>query len=180
VLEPGKNLGFDAYLKQDKPDDRKGGDSEMRVKTEAGKLQRALMRFDLSAVPGDATVASVILSLWVKDLNGPAADVHAHQVLESWHEPEVTWADRDRDAEVPWAVPGGTYDPPVVDTETVNAEKVWATWDLTALGAGWLAGANYGLILEAPVSDPKTEVKFVSNDDGDADERPRLEVCYWP
>jgi hypothetical protein len=30
------------------------------------------------------------------------------------------------------------------------------------------------------VSDPKSEVKFVSNDDGDADERPRLEVCYYP
>jgi hypothetical protein len=67
-----------------------------------------------------------------------------------------------------------------VATEFIAAEKVWATWDLTALGAGWLAGENQGLILEAPVSDPKTEVKFVSNDDGDADERPRLEVCYWP
>jgi hypothetical protein len=35
-------------------------------------------------------------------------------------------------------------------------------------------------LLEAPESDPKREVKFVSNDDGDADERPRLEVCYYP
>ncbi|MGD9048815.1 MAG: hypothetical protein PVF77_12245, partial [Anaerolineae bacterium] len=68
----------------------------------------------------------------------------------------------------------------VVDTETIDAEKVWASWDLSSLGAGWLIGENHGLILEAPVSDPKTEVKFVSNDDGDPDERPRLEFCYWP
>jgi hypothetical protein len=180
LLEPGKNLGFDAYLKEDKADDRKGGDSEMRVKTEAGKLQRPLTRFDLSAVPGDATVASVTLWLWVKDLNGPAVDVYAHEVLESWHEPEVSWNDRDKDAGIPWAVAGGTYDPLVVGTEMVDAEKIWASWDLTSLGAGWLAGENHGVILEAPVSDPKTEVKFVSNDDGDPDERPRLEFCYWP
>ena len=108
VLEPGKNLGFDTYLNQDKPDDRKGDNSEMRVKTEASKLQRPLMRFDLSSIPPTANVQSMTLSLWVKGLNGPAVDVHAHQVLESWNELEATWNDRDRDAGVPWAEAGGT------------------------------------------------------------------------
>jgi hypothetical protein len=178
LLQPGKNDGWDAYLKQDKPDDRKGGDSEMRVKTEAGKLQRALTDFDLSAVPPGASIQSMTLWLWVKDLNGVPVDVHGHGVLESWNEPQVSWRYRDKDAEVEWYEAGGTYDPEIVATTRIDAERVWASWDLTPLGPDWLAGEIYGVILEAPVSNPKSEVKFVSNDDGDEHERPRLEVCY--
>jgi hypothetical protein len=100
-------------------------------------------------------------------------------VLEAWHEPEVTWADRNRELNLPWATPGGTYDPAVADASTIAAKDVWASWDLTSMGAGWLAGSNYGVILEAPVSDPKSEVKFKSNNDGDDEHRPWMEVCYW-
>jgi hypothetical protein len=179
VLEPGKNAGYDAYLKQDNVDDRKGDDSEMRIKTEVEKLQRSLTRFDLSSIPPTASVQSMTLSLWVKDLKGPAVEVYAHRVLESWNEDEVTWADRDRAADLPWTTPGGTYDAAVVDATTISGKDQFVEWDLTALAGEWLTGENHGVILEAPVSDPKSEVKFASNDDGDADERPRLEVCYW-
>ena len=169
VLAPGKNLGYDAYLKQDNVDDRRGGDSEMRVKTEVGKLYRVLTRFDLSAIPVGATIASVNLSLWVKSLSGPALGVNAHGVLEAWNEPEVTWRDRDRAAGQPWAAPGGTYDAAVVDTEPISAANVWARWNLTSLGAGWLSGQNDGVLLEAPANAVKTEVRFASNDDSNAD-----------
>jgi hypothetical protein len=179
VLNPPEDEGTDAYLKQDKVDDGKGGDSELRVKTEQEKLQRTLVRFDLSSVPSGATVASVTLSLWVKDLNGPAVTIAAHQVLEPWHEPEVTWADRNRELNLPWSTPGGTYAAAVADALTIADEDLWASWDLTSLGADWLAGYNYGVILEAPVSDPKSEVKFKSNNDGDDEHRPFMEVCYW-
>jgi hypothetical protein len=179
ILSPPEDEGEDAYIKQDKVDDRKGGDSELRVKTEVGKLQRTLVRFDLSSVPSGATVASVELWLWVKDLNGPPVTVSAHRVLESWNEPEVTWADRDRELGLPWATAGGTYDAAVVDAVTIADEDLWASWDLTSLGAAWPGGSNQGVILEAPVSDPKSEVKFKSNNDGDDEHRPWMEVCYW-
>ena len=63
---------------------------------------------------------------------------------------------------------------------TFGAKDLFVDWDLASPAAEWLSGENHGVILEAPASDPKSEVKFASNDDGDADERPRLEVCYWP
>ena len=57
---------------------------------------------------------------------------------------------------------------------------MWAAWDLTALGASWLAGDTLGVILEAPASVPKSEVKFKSSNDTDTFHRPKLEVCYGP
>jgi hypothetical protein len=170
---------LDAYLKQDKPDDRKGTDSELRVKTETGKLNRALLRFDLAGVPGTATVASLRLWLWVKDLNGPALAVSAHGVEEGWNEAEVTWSDRDRAQGLAWSEAGGRYGA-TVSSAVVSGKDVWVSWDLAALGAGWLAGANEGVLLEAPAAEPKTEVKFLSSDDSDAQHRPLLELCYWP
>jgi hypothetical protein len=92
----------------------------------------------------------------------------------------VTWSDRDRAAALSWTLAGGTYDPTAVDVTTISQENVWANWDLTALGVHWLTVDNYGLILEAPATIPKSEVKFRSSDDGSSEQRPRLQVCYWP
>jgi hypothetical protein len=36
------------------------------------------------------------------------------------------------------------------------------------------------VILEAPASVPKSEVKFKSSNDTDTFHRPKLEVCYGP
>ncbi len=44
--------------------------------------------------------------------------------------------------------------------------------------AGWLAGSNFGILLESPVSD-NGEIKFISRDKGDAAYRPYLEICYY-
>jgi alkaline phosphatase len=179
VLQPGPE-GHDAYLRQDKPDDLKGDDAELRVKTQSGKLQRPLLRFDLSTVPATATIDSMTLSLWAKDLIRGPLDVRAHTVLESWNEPQVSWNDRDRAAGLPWSQPGGSYSAAVVDAVAVSRELAWTAWDLTSLGADWLAGGAPGVILEAPVSSSRPEVRFASSDETDSALRPKLEVCYTP
>ncbi len=179
VLQPG-STGLDAYLKQDKPSERRGSDKELKILTETGKLQRSLLQYDLSAVPAGVTVDRITLSLWVKDLRtGPVA-VRAHGVLEPWNEAQVTWRHRDQAAGVLWSSAGGTYDPAVVATATISQKNAWASWDLTALSASWLGGDNLGVILEAPATSPKSEIKFRSSDDTDTVHRPKLEVCYQP
>ncbi|MCS7039609.1 MAG: DNRLRE domain-containing protein, partial [Caldilineales bacterium] len=182
VLQPAASLGVDAYIKQDKPDERRGGDSELRVKSENGKLNRALLRFDLSGIPAGSTITSATLSLWVKEVRDGNISIRAHKLTNSWNEAQVTWKARDKAANLLWTTQGGDYQAAILDSQTLikGTKNAWASWNLTTAVNDWYTNpaTNYGVILEAPVSTPKGEAKFKSSDDGTASQRPKLEVCF--
>jgi hypothetical protein len=180
VIQPNATAGKDAYIKEDKVDERRGGDSELRVKSENGHLNRSLLQFDLSSLPSGASVSSATLSLYVKDASGGAVTINARSVTNSWVESEVTWKARNKAANLLWTTAGGDFGAVVSSTSVDNTKDVWRSWNVTSLAANWVAtpASNYGVILEAAVTDPKTEKKFKSSDDGTATERPKLEVCY--
>ncbi len=181
TLQPSASAGKDAYIKQDKPDERRGGDAELRVKTENGKLNRALLQFDLTGLPADAVISSATLSLWVEGASGGAVTINAHQVTSSWNEAEVTWKARDKKANLLWTNQGGDYKPAAVSSTVVdNTKNVWRSWDLTSLAGLWKndPSTNHGVILLAAATNPKAEKIFKSSDDGTAKQRPKLEVCY--
>ena len=117
-----------------------GHDTELRVKTETGKLKRALLQFDLSCLPAGATVSSATLSLWVKEVRDGGATINAHQVTSSWNEAEVTWKARDKAANLLWTSLGGDYD------ATVLSSTLWSRMPRTTghvehdgRGRGWAA-----------------------------------------
>ena len=181
TVQPGPTAGKDAYIKQDKPDERWGSGPELRVKTENGKLNRALLQFDLPGLPAGAIIHSATLSLYVKDASGGAVTINAHRVTASWNEAQVTWKARDKAANLLWASQGGDFDPAVVGATVVDDTKnVWRSWDVTSLVSAWYGSpaSNFGLILESPVTTPKTEKVFKSSDDGTASQRPKLQICY--
>ena len=181
VFQPGPTLAKDAYIKQEKQDERRGTDPELRIKTENGKLQRALLQFDLSGIPANSVIARATMSLWVKDATGGPVTINAHAVTAAWNEAQVTWQARDKAANLLWASLGGDYNAAVVSSAVVDDTKnVWRSWDVTSLVTGWLANpaSNFGVILESPVTNPKTEKKFKSSDDGTASQRPTLVVTY--
>jgi hypothetical protein len=182
VLQPGPAAMNDSYIKQDRPDELRGADIELRVKTENTKLNRALLQFDLSSIPSDATVNSATLSLWVKEVRDGNVSINARALTNSWNEAQVTWKARDKAANLLWTAQGGDYDPAVLDTKalTVGTTNVWASWNVTSAAASWVANSanNRGVILESPVTNPKNETRFKSSDDGTASQRPKLEVCY--
>ncbi len=180
VYQPGPDIGKDAFIDQDKPDDRKGGTNELRVKSEDKKLKRSLLQFDLSTLPSGAAISSATLSLYVKGASGGAVTINAHKVTASWKETEVTWKARDKAASLLWATQGGDYSGTVVSSASVDDTKnVWRTWDVQSLAADWVANPanNFGVILEAPAGANKEKV-FKSSEDGTATQRPKLEVCY--
>ncbi|MCX7671674.1 MAG: DNRLRE domain-containing protein, partial [Anaerolineae bacterium] len=179
VLQPGPTTGYDAYIKKEKPDERRGTDPELRVKGEANKLKRALLRFDLSSLPSDAIISSATLSLFVKAASGGALTINARRVTQSWNETEVTWKARDKAAGLLWTTQGGDYDATVAASTVVDDTKnVWRSWNITSLVSGWVSApaTNYGLILEA--SSSNAEKVFKSSDDGTTSQRPKLEVCF--
>ena len=180
VLQPAAQAGTDAYIKQEKVDERRGGDSELRIKSENGKLMRSLLQFSMPSLPVGSTIDSATLSLYVKDSSGGAVTINAHQVTAAWNEAEVTWKARDKAANQLWTNLGGDYNPAVVSSAVVdNTKNVWRSWNLTSLVGAWIANpaTNYGVILEAPAG-IKAEKKFKSSDDGTAAQRPKLEICY--
>lgn len=179
VYQPGPDIGKDAFIDQEKPDDRKGATNELRVKSEANKLKRSLLQFDLSTLPSDAVISSATLSLYVKGASGGAVTINAHKVTASWKENEVTWKARDKAGGLLWAAQGGDYNATIVSSATLDDTKnVWRAWNLTTLVADWVANPtnNFGVILAA--ADGKAEKVFKSSEDGTALQRPKLEVCY--
>ncbi len=185
TLQPGPTAARDAYIKQEKLDERQGGSNELKIKTENGKLIRSLLQFDLPAIPAGSVIGSATLYLWVKEVKDGGATIAAHQVTKSWNEAQVTWKARDKAANLLWTNLGGDYNfSAVLDSVTVvkDVKNYWADWDVTAAAASWAANpaANYGLLLESPVTSPKNETKFKSSDDGTASQRPKLEICYAP
>ena len=182
VLQPGPATALDSYIKQEKQDERQGTSTELKVKTENGKLIRSVLKFDLSFLPAGASVSSATLSLWVKEVRDGGATIRAHQVTSSWKETEVTWKARDKAANLLWSSLGGDYDATILSSHTVtrDVKNYWATWNITAAAANWAAtpANNFGVILESPVTSPRNETKFKSSDDGTTTQRPKLEVCY--
>lgn len=180
TLQPNATTGKDAYIKQEKPDERRGGDSELSIKTETGKLERSLLQFDLSSLPAGATVNSATLSLYVKAASGGAVTINARGLTADWTESEVTWKARNKAANQLWTTQGGDFGATVSSTSVDDTKDVWRSWNVATLVTGWLSNpaSNFGVILESPVTNPKTDKVFKSSDDGTSAQRPKLEVCY--
>lgn len=184
TLQPDENASQDAWINQDSPTSN-ANDSELRVKSESGKLNRSLIRFNLSGViPTNAKVTSAILSLWVKEIKDGNSTIRAHQLEDFWTENQVTWRYQDKATADEWTTAGGDYASAVLDSETFTTaspnKDYWATFNISAAAQAWAAdpAANYGVILESPVTNPKSEVKFKSSADGTAGQRPKLDLCW--
>jgi len=182
TIQPDGAAGKDAYINEDKKDENQGNNKELQVKTENKKLKRSLLQFDLSGLPAGVAINSATLSLYVKEVKDGSVTINAHELTASWTEAGVTWNARDKAASLLWATPGGDYNSTVVASKYLakDTKNVWADWDITSLVADWVSNSspNYGLILESPVTSPKSEAKFKSSDDGTASQRPTLVVTY--
>jgi hypothetical protein len=120
--------------------------------------KRALVRFDLSAIPAGAAIGEAWLDL-VTYAGGSLTDpleIRAYDVLVSWWAEEATWLEARRG--MPWAEPGGDGTgidraaAPCAEAEIVNRYNVRYSWDVTERARGWLAdpAGNQGLLLVGP------------------------------
>lgn len=161
----------DAYISSEKVNENKGNDNELRVKTEAlNKLQRSLLQFEVTGLPSGALIDSATLSLWVKDVRDGNVTINARPATTAWAESTVTWANF-----------GSSYGA-IMDSEAFvkGVKNYWADWDVSSAAAAWISNpaANFGVVLESPVTVPKSEVKFKSSEDGTASQRPKLTICW--
>ncbi len=150
---------------------------------------RALVHFDLRAIPAGASVSAATLSLFT--FSTPAASVTADRVTADWTEGTenstcnttgVSWAKRTET--VDWATVGGDIPPPPAGTVTSSipsGNPRWATWNVTSFAQGWMSGsyANLGLLLKHATETGAPLISFPSDEYTTSFPlRPKLTVTY--
>ena len=151
-----------------------------------------LMKFNLSAIPANATIQSAVLGLTLKEADANAADpnhtMSLHQVLG--RNPDVARASGMlSDGTTGWTanqccsggVPLAQADISAARSRTaVNREYGLKLFDVTAVARAWLAApaTNYGLLLNPDTSKADGYRIFGSMEDPIQARRPFLRVTY--
>ena len=143
----------------------------------------ALLRFDLSHIPSNATVTYARLELWVTGGSGANMDIQAYRVLRSTDLCQTTW-NQAEDGN-PWGVAGcrDTLTDRATDPETTKRTSGVNTplgFGLTSLAQDWVSGslANNGILLQAASTWSDSLFELASKEHSDENQRPRLAVYY--
>lgn len=164
------------------PDTPHEGGNHDQIEIRTNDNVAALLRFDLSAIPTNATVTNAALNLYVYDRFGTRAmTVGAYEVYRSWAAAETTW-NQAASGQL-WAAPGcnGIGSDRAADAAvsvTMNATLTWYELTLTSLAQRWISdpSANFGLVLKA-WGDP-AGYTIITSEHGGAWMRPKLTLSY--
>lgn len=166
--------------------------------TGQGVLTRALVWFDLSTVPQNATIKSATLTLNVDRTQAGPVSIGAHRLLADWGEAasagslggggggnsaigDATWLHKSFGNEL-WSKPGGDFEPMASASRLVsNGPVSWTSESLIADVQAWVnkRTANFGWILVVEdESASRTSKRFTSKEkDG---EPPTLIIEFTP
>lgn len=139
-----------------------GSDSVLKVESKTGDNARALVRFELPALPEGCTVTDASLRLFAgSSTNGRT--LQAIQVTAPWTESGVTWSNQPAS--------GGP-------AATVASGSGWRQWSVAAQVNAMYAGANHGfLIRDAAENGGGHEQGFNSREKG-SDNPPQLVITF--
>ena len=162
VAQGFQNPVADTYLKESAPNENHGGDQELSVRNNPGDNFRALLQFDLSAIPANANVTSAELRLRVTGEDDSGDPVNIHRVTDAWSENTANWSNTGNDFDA------------TVYASFVPDDTGWVRIDITSLAQAWACGefSNNGLMLIATSDD--TESKYASKEWSQGNRRPRL------
>ena len=145
-----------------------------------GDIQRVvLIRFDLAAVPAQASITSAALHIWTDFDPGQACTFYP--VLESWDEATTTW--NVRTTGTAWATAGAQ--PPSRSTIAagsvvpITAGTEYVVAITPAVVAAWVAtpGTNFGLAIVTTDADG---TRFSTREHPTTTVRPYLRVTHTP
>lgn len=151
----------DTWLDQDSRHDNHGTDNPLRVVTDPGNSEIALLRFDLSGIAADEMVTAATLRIKV-DSPDPDA-VHVMRMAASWTEGGATWSNAAHhvDTTRTWA------------TFTPSASNLMSI-DVTALVQALATSQpDFGIAL---VASGNGESRYDSRETGAVPQRPTLDV----
>lgn len=201
TLQPDAAAGIDTWIQQNAATNNNGVNTTLvsGLGAVGGSLRRALIKFDLSALPSSALILSAVMTLYCE--NEPDATnytIGAHRALTAFFEgakngaaPSAlqdgsTWNLRNANGSVAWAggaggAAGSDWATVATASTSITGPTTTFTWDLLADVSPWVRGsvANHGLWLintsEAIINSFKV---FTSSDGTTAANRPKLVVGY--
>ncbi|GEO11814.1 DNRLRE domain-containing protein [Segetibacter aerophilus] len=170
----------------------------------AGSVQRALLQFDLSTIPANATITSAILTVYVNKSAPTATGLELRKLNAAWGEGtsdaagreaqgatattnDATWLQRVSPT-LAWTTAGGDFSPTVSASVQSIAAGIGSPTAVTMQGVNvtadvqsWVANSssNFGWILKANDETLEASVKrFVSKNSASTAQRPSLSVTY--
>lgn len=147
----------------------------------ASEAKRALIRFDISAIPYNATIQKATLTMFCDGVyTGSTAFALYKVITHTWVENQSTW--NNYATASAWTTAGGNYDATAlgadVRTGTVNA---FYSWDISkAAVQDWLTtpANNRGMIMKSSNEATQNESSFYSAKSATIMSRPKLTVYY--
>jgi len=147
----------DSYIKKNKDTENFGSCTDLLVDREGGDLHRALIQFDLSSIPSNATIISSELRLNCTDEKNMTVSVFQIGTTDEWDEGSSctsagvsNWNLRQGSSN--WTAAGvvGVNSSDGTPLGTISGNTLGIqSWPLTTLTQGWLAGTitNNGVMV---------------------------------
>jgi large repetitive protein len=155
------SANIDSWVDQASASSNFGSDQILKVKRESGKANRALVRFNLPAVPSGCTVTGATLRLYA----GSASTGRTLQALRlnaTWAENTVRWTGQP-------ATTGAAA--------TTTSVSGWNQWSVTSQVQAMYSGSNHGFQVRFDSEgNPAAEMQFHARNKGS--EHPELRITF--
>lgn len=170
------------HISSGAPDSEAGASTVLTVGSAGSNHTRALLSFELGAVPSlptSATITSAQLQLYAL---GTTPAVSAHRLSAMWWHAGTTWNHREKSSNLPWQTPGGDFDSASAATSAGGSGLHWDSWSITSLVQDWVKGdkAQLGVLLKfGSENGSQSTLSWASESyTGSAALRPKLVVTY--
>jgi large repetitive protein len=155
------SANIDSWVDQASQSSNFGSDQILKVKRESSKANRALVRFNLPAVPSGCSVTGATLLLYA----GSASTGRTLQALRlnaSWAENTVRWTGQP-------ATTGAAA--------TTTSVSGWNQWTVTSQVQAMYSGSNFGFQIRFDSEgNPQAEMQFHARNKGS--QHPELRVTF--
>jgi len=143
----------DAWIDSNKTDENNATDIKLRLLFKGGKIERPIYRYDLSAIPANASILSAKAWFYVQK-DHPEGPVDLHALTADWTETDATWDSL-----------GDNLETPVLATIPAQpTADVWVSANLTSQVQAWVNGqSNFGIAMNSVSEDVDGEYQSREN-----------------
>jgi large repetitive protein len=152
---------IDSWIDQASPGNNFGSDQILKVKRETDKANRALVRFNLPAVPSGCSVTGATLRLYAGSAS-TGRTLQALRINQNWTETGVRWNNQPATTGV---------------AATTTSVSGWNQWIVTSHVQAMYSGSNYGFQIRFDVeTNPAAEMQFHARNKGE--QHPELRITF--
>jgi len=166
----------DCYISAASPTTSFCGGTALSAGFDGTNASRALLQFNLSAIPTTDSVLSAKLLLYLGSAStSNSASLAVYQLTRAWTT-GATWNTYDGTSS--WTTAGGDFSgTAAATTNGIAATGTWYSWSPTSLVQGWVNGtvANDGLIVKEPTENVANVLSFNSATGGNP---PYLQIVH--